>query len=77
MTRYALDVAALHRTLDERRRRAGLSWRQVAAEVGVSPSTLTRLGDGKCPDAAALCGLVMWLGLSLRQFVRRAGGDGG
>jgi transcriptional regulator with XRE-family HTH domain len=74
MTSHVLDVAALYRSLDERRIRDGVSWRRVSAEVGVSPSTLSRMAVGKSPDADALCSLIIWLGLSLRQFIKP--GDG-
>jgi transcriptional regulator with XRE-family HTH domain len=67
---HLLDTAHLYRALDERRTAHGLNWRDVARETGLSPSTLTRLGDGHRPDADALCSLIMWPGLSLRMFVR-------
>lgn len=71
MSTHRLDVPALYRALDARRTLHGLSWRDVAAEVDVSPSTFSRLADGRCPDADALSSLIVWLGLSLRQFVRQ------
>jgi transcriptional regulator with XRE-family HTH domain len=65
----ALDVAKLAAALEERRqqrtRRSGkpISWRQVAREAGVSPSTTTRLlKHGQRPDVAGLVRLLAWLG---------------
>lgn len=63
MSRYQLDVPELHRRLDARRSERALTWRQLADAVGISPSTLTRLGDGKRPDADALVSLLVWLDL--------------
>jgi transcriptional regulator with XRE-family HTH domain len=72
MARQTLDVPALYAALDRQRAAAGLSWRQVASETGVSPSTYSRMVYGKHPDADALCSIIVWLGLSLRQFVQSA-----
>lgn len=63
MSAYRLDVPELCRRLDVRRRERGLLWRDVAEAVGISPSTLTRLGHGKRPDADALVSLLVWLDL--------------
>ncbi|MCX4232067.1 helix-turn-helix domain-containing protein [Streptomyces ortus] len=63
MSTHLLDVPELHRRLDERRRRQGLSWRQLADTVDISPSTLSRLADDKRPDADALVSLLVWLDL--------------
>lgn len=63
-----LDVHLLHAALDAARRERGLSWRAVAHQAGVSPSTLTRLGDGKRPDVDGFAALVRWLGLPAERF---------
>jgi transcriptional regulator with XRE-family HTH domain len=63
-----LDVDKLHAALDAARRERGLSWRAVAHQAGVSPSTLTRLGDGKRPDVDGFAALVRWLGLPAERF---------
>lgn len=71
-----LDVEALYVALDGQRRRARLRWRDVAGEAGVSPSTLTRIGQGNRPDADGLVRLLLWLGQTdVRAFVtgQRAG----
>lgn len=72
MARQTLDVPALYAALDRQHAAAGMSWRRVAEEIGVSPSAFSRMADGKRPDADTLCSIIMWLGLSLRQFVRSA-----
>lgn len=66
MTRVRLDVARLHSALDFVRAHRRITWKAVAAEVGISPSTLTRLGQGHAADG--LCALIAWLGLPLDRF---------
>src|SRR5919106_6086488 len=68
-----LDVGALYAALDEQRKSRRLSWRQVANKAGVSPSTLTRLAQGKRPDVDGFASLVRWLNMPADQFLR---GDG-
>jgi transcriptional regulator with XRE-family HTH domain len=60
---HLLDVPELYRRLDVRRRERGLTWRQIADRVDVSPSTFSRLADGNRPDADALVSLLVWLDL--------------
>jgi transcriptional regulator with XRE-family HTH domain len=60
---YLLDVPELHRRIDARRRQQGLSWRQLAARLDLSPSTFSRIADGNRPDADALVSLLVWLDL--------------
>ena len=63
MSAYLLDVPELRRRLDARRREQGLTWRQLADRLGISPSTFSRLADDKRPDADALVTLLVWLDL--------------
>jgi len=56
-----LDVDALYVALDRRRRHSRLKWRDVAAQAGISPSTCTRLGQGRRPDADGLVRILAWL----------------
>jgi transcriptional regulator with XRE-family HTH domain len=60
---YLLDVPELYRRLDVRRRERGLTWRQIAEQLDVSPSTFSRIADGNRPDADALVSLLVWLDL--------------
>jgi transcriptional regulator with XRE-family HTH domain len=64
-----LDTGALYAALDAQRKARGLSWRQLATEVGVSPSTMTRLANGQRPDVDAFAGLVRWLGQPADTFL--------
>jgi transcriptional regulator with XRE-family HTH domain len=45
------------------------TWKQVSKETGVSPSTLTRMAQGRRPDAASLAALSAWAGLNPADFV--------
>jgi transcriptional regulator with XRE-family HTH domain len=69
MPRGRLDTDALYAALNAARNARGLSWRQLAAEVGVSPSTMTRLANGQRPDVDAFAALVGWLGQSADSFL--------
>ncbi len=64
------DVSALHAALDSERRSRRLAWKDVAAESGVSASTLTRLSQGRRPDIDSLAALTTWLGMSADHFMR-------
>ncbi|WP_420612104.1 hypothetical protein [Candidatus Spongiisocius sp.] len=64
------DAVALHEALDAHRRSRSLNWKQVAAESGVSASTLTRMAQGKRPDLDGLAALTAWSGLKADDFVR-------
>lgn len=75
----AFDAGAFYETLDGERRTRGLAWKEVAAKAKVSPSTLTRLGQGRRPDVDSFARLVAWGGFDADQFVtspkgRTAGG---
>ena len=63
------NVSALHAALDSERRSQRLTWKDVAAESGVSASTLTRLSQGRRPDVNSLAALTGWLGMSADHFM--------
>lgn len=65
-----LDVEALYGALDAQRKARSLSWRELAKEAGVSPSTLTRLGQQKRPDVDSFAALIQWLGVPAEHFLR-------
>jgi transcriptional regulator with XRE-family HTH domain len=70
MAQNRLDVAALYVTLDSERQQRGLSWRQVAHDAGVGPSTLSRMAQGNRPDVDSFVALVQWLGMPAEHFMR-------
>jgi len=65
-TRWRLDTGALYQALDTVRRHRGESWRDMARELGLAPSTFSRLAPGSdcqaVPGADALVTLLVWLG---------------
>ncbi|HEX5235129.1 MAG TPA: helix-turn-helix transcriptional regulator [Silvibacterium sp.] len=62
------DPRALYAALDEQRRTRGMSWTQVAAEIGVSASTLTRTRLGGRMEVDGMLAMVRWLGRSVESF---------
>jgi transcriptional regulator with XRE-family HTH domain len=66
------DADAFYQALDAARQARRLTWKQVAAESGVSASTLTRMAQGKRPDVDGLAALAAWSGLDADDFVRSA-----
>ncbi|WP_206326262.1 helix-turn-helix domain-containing protein [Streptomyces gossypiisoli] len=69
MARTRVNVSALYAALDAARTKRELSWRQLAAAVGVSPSTMTRMANGNRPDVDAFVALVRWLGMPAETFM--------
>lgn len=69
MNQAHLNVAALYASLEAQRVASGLSWRQLAKEVGVSPSTFSRMANGLRPDVDAFASLTRWLGMPAEAFI--------
>lgn len=66
-----MNLRRLHDALDAQRRARDLSWRQLAEEAGVSPSLLSRMGNGQRPDLDGFVALVQWLGVPAEEFMSR------
>lgn len=54
----------------------GLTWKQVSQETGVSATTLTRMAQGRRPDAGSLAALSAWAGLNPADYVNLRGRSG-
>jgi len=67
-SRQVLDVAALATAVTAVARHRKISMRDVAAETGLSASTLTRLTQGQKPDADGLITLLAWLDADAATF---------
>jgi transcriptional regulator with XRE-family HTH domain len=63
------DGDAFYRALDRTVTARSKTWKQLAAETGVSASTLTRMAQGRRPDAASLAALSAWADLNPSDFV--------
>lgn len=69
MPETVIDVSALAATLESRVKADGISWRQAAGQIGVSPSLLTRLRNDQRPDLDAFAKIVRWLRLPADGFL--------
>lgn len=65
------DARALYEALDVQRRSRGMSWQEVAREIGVSASTLTRTRRGGRMEADGMLAMVRWLGRTAESFTRK------
>lgn len=63
------DAAALYDALDAERTRRGATWAQIAREMRVSPSTVTRTRLGGRMEVDGILAMVGWLGMSVETFV--------
>jgi len=63
------DNEAFFEALNSHRVARQLTWKQIAAETGISASTLTRMAQGKRPDVDGLAALLRWSGLKAEEFI--------
>jgi transcriptional regulator with XRE-family HTH domain len=68
-----VEVTALYAALDAARNEKGLSWRQLAKEVGISPSTMSRMANGYKPDLTAFASMTTWLRMPAETFYTKFG----
>lgn len=71
-----VDVRSLHTALDKARESKGLSWRQLARDLGVSASTVSRMANGLKPDVTAFAAMTTWLNMRAEDFYVHASGPG-
>ncbi|HUX05627.1 MAG TPA: helix-turn-helix transcriptional regulator [Acidimicrobiales bacterium] len=70
MASSKVNVDALYAALDLKRERRQISWRELAKEAHVSPSTLSRIRNGDArPSVEAYASLTEWLGMSPDSFI--------
>lgn len=69
MAEAKLDMDALIAALDAQRQAHKISWRELARQAEVSPSSLTRMQQGKNPDVNTFAALLQWLGLPAERFM--------
>lgn len=72
-----VDVRSLHSALDKARESRGLSWRQLAKEVGVSASTISRMANDLKPDVTAFAAMTRWLKMPAEDFYVGGSADTG
>ncbi len=70
MAETTVDVAALYAVLDGKRQANGLSWRGLAQLLNITPSTFTRMAQGRRPDVDTFAALLRWLGMPVEAFLK-------
>jgi len=55
----------------------GITWKQVSEETGISATTLTRMAQGRRPDAGSLAALSAWAGINPGDYVDLKGKSAG
>jgi hypothetical protein len=70
MPETTVDVEALYAALDNKRKTHGTSWREIARQLDVSPSTFSRMAQGRRPDVDTFATLLRWLGMPAESFMR-------
>ena len=73
MPKTIVDVEALYDALKTKRDRQGLSWRELASELDLSPSSFTRMAQGQRPDIDTFTTLLGWLGMPADKYTRIEG----
>lgn len=73
MAATEVNVPHLYAVLDGQRQTMGLTWRELARKLQLSPSTFTRMAQGHPPDVDAFLTLAGWLGVPAEQFARDGG----
>jgi transcriptional regulator with XRE-family HTH domain len=64
----SVDIAELAALLRKHRAEAGLSLRELSAEIGVPFATLSRVESGRIPDLTTFRNIVGWLGIPPERF---------
>jgi transcriptional regulator with XRE-family HTH domain len=70
MPETTVDIEALYAALDNKRKTHGTSWREIARQLDVSPSTFSRMAQGRRPDVDTFATLLRWLGMPAEPFMR-------
>jgi hypothetical protein len=63
------DGDAFYAALERSVRAKGANWKMVSKDTGVSQTTLTRMGQGRRPDAASMAALSAWAGINPANYV--------
>jgi transcriptional regulator with XRE-family HTH domain len=67
-TPSGFDWDTFTQALDTVRESRGLSWKEVAAQSGVSATTLSRITRGKTCDVDAIAALRVWMNVPIDKF---------
>jgi len=69
MSAKEFDGDGFYADLERTVRARGSSWKSVSQATGVSQTTLTRMGQGRRPDAASMASLSAWAGINPADYV--------
>jgi transcriptional regulator with XRE-family HTH domain len=64
------DSQALYAALDAKRTSLGMTWAQVASEIGLSAATIARTRTGGRMEVDGMLAMVGWLKVPVETFVR-------
>lgn len=70
--RLRFDLPQLHAALNEARQERGLTWAQLADEIGCTASRLTNLRTARLADMDLTLRITQWLGQPAARFVHAA-----
>lgn len=76
MAEAKVDPGVLYAAVDRKRQSQGLSWRDLARKLQLSPSTFTRMAQGRRPDVDTFATLLRWLNMPAEMFVTPRATDG-
>ncbi|MDO8769392.1 MAG: hypothetical protein Q7K57_11950 [Burkholderiaceae bacterium] len=65
------DAGGFYSALERSVRDRKVTWKEVSIDTSVSQTTLTRMGQGRQPDAASLAALSAWAGINPANYVPR------
>ena len=68
MPESTIDVGLLYSTLNRKRETQESSWRDLAKDLEISPSTFTRMAQGQRPDVDTFATLLRWLQMDVDKF---------
>ena len=70
MVKTSIDVPTFYAVIDQKRQNQELSWRGLAKQLAITPSTFTRMAQGRRPDSDTFAVLLAWLGMPVEKFLK-------
>jgi hypothetical protein len=71
-SRLRWNLNQLHTALNEQRHQRGLTWSELAQELGCTPSRLTNLRTARTADMGLTMRVTQWLGRPAAEFIHAA-----
>ncbi|PHZ84716.1 helix-turn-helix domain-containing protein [Paremcibacter congregatus] len=75
MSNGKFNAESFYSALNTCRESKKYTWKKVAELAQISPSTLTRMAQGKRPDVDSMAALIDWSGLSADDFIEKSNND--